>query len=150
MLTLFICIMLAATAFPPRFTAWALRAESPDTLDARASTLNDLPEVSVLGKPDASYVVTKPLPTHAIFDQSRIFRCRCRFDTHAGTVSSNNPQVLLVLDPNGLHCWEDVHIDTFINETLLSWLHDQSDALTVGKLPGTALPLQVSGILFAI
>jgi len=68
----------------------------------------------------------------------------------AGTVSSNSPQVLLVLDPNGLHCWEDVHIDSFINETLLSWLHDQSDALTVGKLPGTALPLQVFGIFFAI
>ncbi|KAL0053162.1 hypothetical protein WJX82_001794 [Trebouxia sp. C0006] len=69
MLTLFICVTLAATAFPPRFTAWALPAESPDTLDARASTLNDLPEVSVLGKPDAS------------------------FDMHAGTVSSNSPQL---------------------------------------------------------
>jgi hypothetical protein len=125
MLTLFICVILAATAFPPRFTACALPAESPDTLDARASTLNDLPEVSVLGKPDASYVVPKSLPTLAISDQSRIFRCRCRVDMHAGTVSSNSPQVLLVLDPNGLHCWEDVHIDSFINETLLSWLHDQ-------------------------
>ncbi len=84
--------------------------------------------------------------------QNITFRCHRRLDMHAGTASSNSPQVLLVLDPNGLHCWEDVQVDSFINETLLAWLHDQSDALTVGKLPGTALPLQVSGYfhLFAI
>lgn len=53
------------------------------------------------------------------------------------------PQVLLVLDPNGLHCWEDVTIDDFINKTLLAWLHKQTDAMTVGSVPGSGLPLQV-------
>jgi hypothetical protein len=152
MLTLIICVTLAVTAVPPRLTAWALHVESPDPLDATASPLGDLPEVSDLGKPDAWCVPTRSLSILAMVDHSKHSSCQCRFDTHAGTVSSNSPQVLLVLDPNGLHCWEDVHIDSFTNETLLAWLHDQSDALTVGKLPGTALPLQVSGylIFFAI
>ncbi|DBA85767.1 TPA: hypothetical protein ACH3X1_005325 [Trebouxia sp. C0004] len=122
MLTLIICVALAATAVSPHFTACALRMDSPDPLDATASPSSDLPdlrEVLDLGKPDAW------------------------LDMHVGTVSSNSPKVLLVLDPNGLHCWEDVHIDSFVNETLLAWLHDQSDALTVGKLPGTSLPLQL-------
>ena len=152
MLMLIICVTLAVTAVPPRLTAWALHLESLGSLDASASRLNDIPEVSDLGKLDAWYVVTRSLPILAMVDQNTIFSCHCRPDTHAGTVSSNSPQVLLVLDPNGLHCWEDVHIDSFSNETLLSWLHDQSDALTVGKLFGTALPLQVSAylVLFAI
>ena len=152
MLTLMICVILAVTAVPPRHKAWALYVKSSDLLDATASTLNDLPEFSDLGKPDAWYAVTRFLPILAMAHQSRSLCCHCRRDMHADTGSSNSPQVLLVLDPNGLHCWEDVHIDIFINETLLSWLHNQSDALTVGKLPGTALPLQVSGylVLFAI
>ena len=53
------------------------------------------------------------------------------------------PQVLLVLDPNGLHCWEDVTIDDFTNKTLLAWLHNQTDAMTVGSVSGSGLPLQV-------
>ena len=51
--------------------------------------------------------------------------------------------VLLVLDPNGLHCWEDVDIDSVTNSTLLPFIHTLGDALTVGKLPGSLLPLQV-------
>ena len=42
-------------------------------------------------------------------------------------------KVLLVLDPNGLLCWENVAINTFTNATLLPWLHDQRDALTLGN-----------------
>lgn len=55
----------------------------------------------------------------------------------------NGKDVLLVLDPNGMHCWEDVDIDHFTNRTLLTWLHRQVDALTVGEYLGSFLPLQV-------
>ena len=41
-------------------------------------------------------------------------------------------------------CWEDVQIDQFSNSTLLPWLHRQVDVLTLGELPGSHLPLQVS------
>ncbi len=56
MLTLIFCVTLAVTAVAPRVTAWALHLESPDPLDATASPLSDLTEVSGLGKPDAWYV----------------------------------------------------------------------------------------------
>ena len=51
--------------------------------------------------------------------------------------------MLLVFDPNGMLCWEDVDIDGYGNTTLLPWLHRQTDALTTGQLHGTQLPLQV-------
>ena len=55
-------------------------------------------------------------------------------------------EVLLVLDPNAQPCWEDVDIDDLTNRTLLSWLRVQGDALTVGELPGSLLPLQACGV----
>ena len=55
----------------------------------------------------------------------------------------NAKDVLLVLDPNGVHCWEDVEIDGVTNSTLLPFIHTLGDALTVGELPGSLLPLQV-------
>lgn len=54
-----------------------------------------------------------------------------------------NKDVLLVLDPNGMHCWEDVDIDSITNTTLLAFVHGLGDALTVGEVPGSLLPLQV-------
>ena len=56
----------------------------------------------------------------------------------------NSKDVLLVLDPNGLHCWEDVSIDNFTNSTLLTFLHTLDDALTVGRSSGSPLPMRVS------
>ena len=51
------------------------------------------------------------------------------------------------MDPNGMLCWEDVAIDTFTNNTLLRWLHKQSDALTAVDSPGTSPSLKVHGRL---
>ena len=53
--------------------------------------------------------------------------------TKAAKCSSEpHPTMLLVLDPNGILCWENVAINAFTNATLLPWLHEQRDALTLG------------------
>ncbi|KAA6426725.1 MAG: hypothetical protein FRX49_03835 [Trebouxia sp. A1-2] len=54
------------------------------------------------------------------------------------------PQVLMVLDPNGVMCWEDVGIDDFSNATLLPWLHSQHDALTLSNYDRSGKLLQAS------
>jgi len=57
------------------------------------------------------------------------------------------PQVLMVLDPNGVMCWEDVGIDEFTNATLLPWLHSQHDALTLSNYDPSGKTLQASSSL---
>ena len=53
--------------------------------------------------------------------------------TKAAKCSSGpHPTVLLVLDPNGILCWENVAINAFTNATFLPWLHGRRDALTLG------------------
>ena len=53
------------------------------------------------------------------------------------------PQVLMVLDPNGVICWENVEIDDFTNATLLPWLHSQHDALSLSNQDRSGRTLQV-------
>lgn len=60
---------------------------------------------------------------------------------------SKAPQVLMVLDPNGVICWENVDIDDFTNATLLPWLHSQHDALTLSNHDRSGTILQVSSRL---
>ena len=60
------------------------------------------------------------------------------------------PQVLMVLDPNGVICWENVDIDDFTNATLLPWLHSQHDALTLSNHDRSGRPLQVSSRLLCM
>lgn len=42
-------------------------------------------------------------------------------------------------------CWEDVTIDSFTNNTLLSWLHQQEDPLISDQFSGTHEQLKVQG-----
>lgn len=56
----------------------------------------------------------------------------------------NGPEILMVLDPNGIICWEEVDIDSFTNATLLQWLHRQQDALTMSDHDSIGEPLQAS------
>ena len=60
------------------------------------------------------------------------------------------PQVLMVLDPNGVICWENVDIDDFTNATLLPWLHSQHDALTLSNHDRSGRTLQVSSRLLCM
>lgn len=46
---------------------------------------------------------------------------------------SNGLSVVYVLDPNFLLCWEIVPVDRFTNTTLLPWLRELKDALTVSE-----------------
>ena len=54
----------------------------------------------------------------------------------------DSPEVLLVLDPNGVICWEEVDLDAFTNATLLHWLYQQNDVLTLSTRDSTGLPVQ--------
>lgn len=56
----------------------------------------------------------------------------------------DSPEVLLVLDPNGIICWEKVELDTFTNATLLHWLYQQNDLLTTSARDSTGTPIQAS------
>ncbi len=56
---------------------------------------------------------------------------------------TKTPQVLMVVDPNGVICWENVEIDDFTNATLLPWLHSQHDALTLSNQDRSGRTLQV-------
>ena len=46
-------------------------------------------------------------------------------------LEDEGPDVLLVLDPNGSICWEEVELDSFTNATVLHWLYQQHDVLTM-------------------
>ena len=59
-------------------------------------------------------------------------------------LENEGPDVLLVLDPNGVICWEDVQLDAFTNATLLHWLHQQHDVLTMSDRDRTGAPVQVT------
>ena len=69
-----------------------------------------------------------------------------RYDHVDDTIyqEAKGPQVLMVMDPNGVICWEDVAIDDFTNATLLHWLHNQHDALTMSTEDITGTILQAS------
>lgn len=56
----------------------------------------------------------------------------------------DGPDVLLVLDPNGSICWEEVDLDTFTNATLLHWLYQQNDVLTMSTRDSTGRPVKAS------
>lgn len=56
------------------------------------------------------------------------------------------PAVLFVMDPNSGMCTEDVAIDAFTNRTLLSWVYNLNDALTLSKTVPNGVPLQVCGV----
>lgn len=56
----------------------------------------------------------------------------------------DGPEVLLVLDPNGVICWEKVDLDAFTNATLLHWLYRQHDVLTTSDSDTTGEPVQAS------
>ena len=45
----------------------------------------------------------------------------------------NDASVIFVLDPNFILCWETVPIDAFTNATLLPWIRELKDALTVSR-----------------
>lgn len=48
----------------------------------------------------------------------------------------NDLTVVFVLDPNFVLCWEVVEIDAFTNATLLPWVRELKDTLTVGQRGG--------------
>lgn len=92
-------------------------------------------------------VSTSLIATHGLstaWDPAAIASCK----------PENSPTVLLVLDPNGILCWENVAINEFTNSTLLPWLHKQRDALTLGtdrkgtylKVRGLVAASEYSGI----
>ena len=59
-------------------------------------------------------------------------------------LEDEGPDVLLVLDPNGVICWEEVELDAFTNATLLRWLYQQHDVLTMSDRDRTGEPVQVT------
>lgn len=59
-------------------------------------------------------------------------------------LADEGPDVLLVLDPNGALCWEEVDLDVFTNATLLHWLYQQHDVLTTSDHDSMGEPVQVS------
>lgn len=59
-------------------------------------------------------------------------------------LADEGPDVLLVLDPNGALCWEEVELDAFTNATLLHWLYQQHDVLTTSDHDSIGEPVQVS------
>ena len=52
------------------------------------------------------------------------------------SLEDEGPDVLLVLDPNGVICWEQVELDSFTNGTLLHWLYQQHDVFTMTDSKG--------------
>ena len=65
-------------------------------------------------------------------------------------IEDDGPEVMMVLDPNGVICWEEVDIDGFTNATLLQWLHQQHDALTKSDQDSVGEPLQASASIQAL
>ena len=54
----------------------------------------------------------------------------------------DSPEVVLVLDPNGIVCWEEVDLDALTNATLLHWLYQQHDVLTMSTHDSTGIPIE--------
>ena len=69
----------------------------------------------------------------------------CLSRATAELATTQQPDVLLVLDPNGVLCWEDILIDSFTNNTLLLWLRQQEDPLISEQPSGTREQLKVQG-----
>ena len=59
-------------------------------------------------------------------------------------LEDESPGVLLVLDPNGVICWEEVEMNAFTNATLLHWLYQQHDVLTMSDRDSTGETVQVT------
>lgn len=56
---------------------------------------------------------------------------------------ARGPDVVLVMDPNGVICWENIEVDELTNATLVDWLYHQHDFFTITSHDKTGTPLQV-------